>query len=175
MSQNEDNHNFEEEDKYSDELEDQFPDEEEEEEMMFIEDLENNPDYDTDPSTLGHSVSPTISVSPVVTQHYKGHSDGVMSVCSHPYNKEIFVTGSIDDHLNLYSINNEEPISSFDFNDTVSRVVFGYDGKMLGAACLDNTVKIFTCDDKYQLSLARELEGPTEEILVKLIVFILPS
>jgi WD40 repeat protein len=102
-----------------------------------------------------------------VIKVFEGHTQGVLSLSLNPKNGNELVSGGLDDRLSIWSLTRPEPICVKAFPDSVALVEFGFDGKLIAAACLDNSIKIFENNPDTGFSEKYELKGITEEITVR--------
>jgi WD40 repeat protein len=88
--------------------------------------------------------------------------DAIYSLKLNPADKTQFATGSGDDTAILWKVGQTEPLHHLKgHKDTVQRVAFNFDGKILATACMDATVKLW---DTTTGELKFTLEGPSAEI-----------
>ena len=103
---------------------------------------------------------------PCIVQVYESHEAEVVSLSTNPANKNEFVSGGMDDKVYLWNVDKDKPNQSISFDETVTFVSFGFDGKLLASACLDNKISIFERDNDNCFNKKYEFSEDLEEVTV---------
>ena len=66
----------------------------------------------------------------------RGHDQAVISLCVHPTQKDLLVSGGMDDRLFFWSIFEERILGEMNLEETINQLQFSVDGKYLGACVM---------------------------------------
>lgn len=133
-----------------------------------IEDEENDDqenDENSDMNTINNSTK-NFEKPIYLTSTFTHHTQEVVNLSVDPSNKRYFVSGGMDDLLVLWDMETDSVKQSFKFEETVAFVEYGFDGKLLAAACFDEKIYIYQKNDIDEFGLKYELTGASDEITV---------
>lgn len=66
----------------------------------------------------------------------RGHDQAVISLCVHPIQRDLLVSGGMDDRLFFWSISEERILGEMNLEETINQLEFSADGKYLGACVM---------------------------------------
>ena len=135
------------------------------EDGMEMEEEENPDVYNSDADTFNTSSHPPVHLNHLETQ-YMFHHDAVLCLALNPVNRGEFVSGGMDDQIALWNINDETPVYSNKFSETVNNVAISYDGSLIACSVLDNKIKVFQRDENNQMIEKSTFTGFDDEISV---------
>jgi len=80
-----------------------------------------------------------------------GHADWITSIAAHPENREIFLTGSLDHTVKVWSTKSHRQLNSLDLDSPVWGLAYSATGDYFAVATENGTVSLINCK---QLSLS---------------------
>ena len=80
-----------------------------------------------------------------------GHADWITSIAAHPENREVFLTGSLDHSVKVWSTKSHRQINSLDLGSPVWGLAYNPTGDYFAVATENGTISLINCK---QLSLA---------------------
>jgi len=140
------------------------------EEFRALDEMDDDEMMNSDPDTFDSSKGAIFVKPPCITQSFESHTQGVLNLGLNPMNNSEFISGGLDDKLCLWNMGSANPLVTHSFSDSVSLVEFGFDGKLLAAACLDNSIKVFENNASSNYKERFNLQGVSDEITVFLSV-----
>lgn len=94
----------------------------------------------TEPSQLP---DPECNLPDYIKKCFRGHDQGVVSLAVHPLQKDLLVTGGMDDRLLFWSVGEERILGEMNLEETVNHVAFSSDGKFLGICVMGGKFVVF--------------------------------
>jgi len=80
-----------------------------------------------------------------------GHADWITSIAPHPENRDIFLTGSLDHSVKVWSTKSHKQLNSLDLGSPVWGLAYSPTGDYFAVATENGTISLINCK---QLSLA---------------------
>lgn len=156
---------IEEDDYLEDENFDQMEEVPDNDDMMEIDEDDEHEPFNSDADTFNTSSHQPLHLNHLEFQ-YLFHGDAVLSIATNPLNKNEFVSGSMDDQIAVWNIEEEAPLFATKFNESVNNVAVSFDGSHIACSILDNQIKVLskTEDGKFEDKLT--LTGFDDEISV---------
>lgn len=123
--------------------------------MEFEEVLENDVhlNLDSDADTFNNSTNNPIQLEHIDRQ-FIHHGHAVLALAVNPAKRSEFASGGMDDQIALWSTSQETPETKLTYNETINNLSFSFDGSLLAASILDNTIKVLK---KTELSTFEEI------------------
>ena len=74
-----------------------------------------------------------------------GHADWITSIAAHPENHEIFLTGSLDHSVKVWSTKSHKQLNSLDLGSPVWGLAYSPTGDYFAVATENGTISLINC------------------------------
>lgn len=74
-----------------------------------------------------------------------GHAEWITAIAAHPVNKDIFLTGSLDHTVKVWSTNSHRQINSLDLGSPVWGLAYSPSGDYFAVVTENGTVSLINC------------------------------
>ena len=105
--------------------------------------IENNSDAtftSTEPSQLPEE---ECKLPRYIVQCLRGHDQGVIALALHPLQRDLLVSGGMDDRLLFWSISEERILGEMNLDETINQLEFSKDGRFLGICVMGGKFVVF--------------------------------